>query len=366
MNKILTTTGVFALLSSAAFAGGLDRSGQSVAVIFEEGSYAEFSLGFVAPDVSGVGTAASPTPGGASGNMADNYLQVGLAYKRDFTDNLSFALILDQPFGADVNYPAGVPYYATGATATLRANALTGVLRYETASNVSVFGGIRYQTLEAEAVVPFVGGYAVDGARDAGVGYLVGAAYERPDIALRVALTYNSSIDHDLATVETGPVPGSSSTAISTPQSVNLEFQSGIAADTLLFGSIRWAEWSEFDITPVGYLAATGGGSLVSYENDTISYSIGVGRRFNENWAGAITLGYEKANGGFSANLGPTDGNTSIGIGVTYSQDNWKIQGGLRYVDIGDADTTLDDTNAAANFTGNSAIGAGIKFGITF
>ncbi len=38
-----------------------------------------------------------------------------------------------------------------------------------------------------------------------------------------------------------------------------------------------------------------------------------------------------------------------------------KVTGGVRYVKIGDAQTTLDDVNAASDFTGNNAIGFGIK-----
>ena len=108
-----------------------------------------------------------------------------------------------------------------------------------------------------------------------------------------------------------------------------LDFQSGIAKDTLLFGAIRWREWSKFDITPVGFKAASGGGSLLDYDNNVITYSLGLGRRFNETWSGAVTLGHEKSSGGFAGNLGPTDGYTSIGLGGTYSRDNMKITGGV-------------------------------------
>jgi long-chain fatty acid transport protein len=43
-----------------------------------------------------------------------------------------------------------------------------------------------------------------------------------------------------------------------------------------------------------------------------------------------------------------------------------KISGGISYVRIGDAQTTLDGTNAASNFTGNHALGAGIKVSYSF
>lgn len=362
MERVLITASVLALGAGSALAGGLDRTGQSIAAIFEDGTYAEFSLGTVSPSVSG--TAVAGLGGFASGDMASSYWQFGFAYKRKLSDTLDAAVIYDQPFGANVEYPTGTGYYAQGATATLRTNAVTGVLQYTMPSNVSVYGGLRYQTLSAKAAIPFVGGYTGVGDRDGSFGYLLGVAYEKPEIALRVALTYNSKIKHKIDTTEFGAA--TSVTPVDTPQSVNLEFQSGVAKDTLVFGSIRWVEWSAFDITPIQYFGATGGGSLVSYANDTISYSLGVGRRFNDHWSGAITLGYEKSNGGFASNLGPTDGYKSIGLGVTYTQDNMKITGGLRYVDIGDAQTQLGATAPSANFKGNDALGVGIRVGFTF
>ncbi|MGO4916992.1 OmpP1/FadL family transporter [Pseudogemmobacter sp. W21_MBD1_M6] len=362
-------TGAVALVVSvgAAHAGGIDRSGQSVAVIFEKGNYAELSFGSVSPEVSG--TAVAVLGGFSSGDMADNYSQVGAAYKHSFGNGLDAAIIFDQPYGANVVYPTGTSYYATGSTAELKSNAITGVLKYTLPSNVSVYGGLRYQTFEAQAKIPFVNNYSATSNSDAGTGYLVGAAYERPDIALRVALTYNSKIKHNIETTEGTTAFGQgrvSNTAIETPQSLNLEFQSGVAANTLVFGSVRWVDWSEFKISPKDYGTVTGGTSIVSYDDDTITYALGVGRKFNDAWSGAVTVGYEKAASGSSSNLGPTNGNKSLGLGATYTRGNMKITGGVRYVWIGDAYTELGATNPAANFTDNHAVAVGLKVGYTF
>lgn len=362
------TIAIAALLGSActAQAGGIDRSGQSIMALFEAGRYAEFSLGSISPDTSG--TAVAGLGSASSGDMTSSYLQLGAAYKADINDRLSYAIIYDQPFGASVDYPIGTGYYAAGASADLDSHAITGLLRYKFANNFSVHGGLRVQSIEATAAVPFVGGYAVTGDRDVGVGYVAGVAYERPEIALRVALTYNSGIEHDVDTAETfggGPAL-TTTTQIETPQSVNLDFQSGIAEDTLLFGGIRWAEWSEFDITPVGYAGATGGGSLVSYDNDVFTYSLGVGRRLNENWSVSASVGYEKSNGGFASNLGPTDGNKSLALAAVYTQDNMKITTGIRYVNIGDAQTAIPGFAPAADFEDNHAVAIGVKVGYSF
>ena len=365
MKRILLTTAAAVACSGAAFAGGLDRSGQTLAFMFEKGNYAELSFGYVAPKVSG--TAVPALGGFGSGDMAGDYMSFSLAYKAQLNDNLSLGIILDQPFGADVSYPGGTGYYAAASVAELDTMALTAVLKYTTDTNFSVYGGLRYQTMSASANVPFVASYVVSGERDGGLGYVVGVAYERPDIALRVALTYNSAITHKLDTRDASLLTGGafvpSVTTVETPQSVNLEFQSGVAKDTLVFGSIRWVDWSSFVIDPAGYPPPT---PLVSYANDTISYTLGVGRRFSEAWSAALTLGYEDPGGGFASNLGPTDGYASIGLGATYTHDNMKVSFGVRYVDIGNARTTLNNVSAAANFEDNSALGFGVKVGFTF
>lgn len=359
MKRVLSTAAVLATVATSASAGGIDRSGQSIVSIFEKGNYAELTFGSIAPMVSGTATAGF---GGApSGDMSGDYLQLGMAVKMDLRDNLSLGLIYDQPFGANVSYPTGTGYYAGGTTAELKTNALTLVGKYTLASNVSFIGGLRYQTFAAEATIPFIGGYSVVGDKDGGLGYVVGIGYEKPEIALRVALTYNSKIKHALPTLEGGAI--ASTTEIETPQSVNLDFQTGIAKDTLLFGGIRWVDWSAFSIDPANYPPAT---PLVSYAGDYTTYTIGVGRRFTENWSAAVSLGYEKPLGGFSSNLGPSDGQRSIGLGATYTLDNVKITGAVRYVDIGDAQPTLGGGVASANFTGNHAVAVGLKIGYSF
>ena len=74
-------------------------------------------------------------------------------------------------------------------------------------------------------------------------------------------------------------------------------------------------------------------------------------RRFNETWSGAVTLGYEPSDGDLTGNLGPTDGMRSIGLAATYTRDNMKITGGIRYVDIGDAATRPPINGPARNIT---------------
>lgn len=363
---VLTT----ACYVGAAQAGGIERSLTPIGLLFEKGNYAELTFGHVSPDVSG--TQLLPlgpfgAAGNSSGDMAGSYNQYSLGLKVNINERLDAALIIDQPIGANINYSD--PAYAYGANggsqANIKSQAITGLLRYSLDGGFSVYGGLKAE--KASGKVRLFNGYTMSTSDETDLGYIVGAAYERPDIALRVSLTYHSAITHSFSVTENGSPSLPFDTEV--PQYLSLDFQSGVAKDTLVFGSIRWREWSAFDITPVGYEASTGE-SLVSYANDSITYTLGVGRRFNENWAGSISLSHETTKGGFAGNLGPTDGLTSVTVGAQYTKDNMKISAGVNYALIGDAQTEAPSPYPPgftfADFKGNRSIGVGIKVGFSF
>ncbi|MCX8508733.1 MAG: aromatic hydrocarbon degradation protein, partial [Rhodobacteraceae bacterium] len=151
MGRILLSASLIALGAGSAFAGGIDRSGQGIGPLFEKGGYAELSFGRVTPKLDGNDVALFG--GRPTGNVAGAYSQFGLAYKQDINDQLSYAIILDQPFGADVSYPTvanGGSMALGGTRAKTTANALTALLRYKMNDNFSVYGGLRAQRASGE------------------------------------------------------------------------------------------------------------------------------------------------------------------------------------------------------------------------
>ncbi len=349
-----------ALTSSAALAGGIDRSGQGIGFLFEKGTAAELSFGMVTPSVTG-----TDTLGGATGNVGKSYTQTSLSYKMDIGDNMSFALIMDQPFGADVEY-AATSVLLGGTKAVASSTAVTGILRYKFDGGFSAHAGLRAQTASANIDLRGLAfgpsdGYSVDLASDTSYGYLVGVAYEKPEIALRVALTFNSAITHQFATTETflgAPAAPPSVTNSTLPKSINLDFQSGVAANTLVFGSIRWVDWSAFKLAP----SVTG--SLIDL-SDSTTYNLGVGRKFNDNWSGAFSMSYEAAGNPLVSPLAPTNGKLGFTLAGVYKSGNFKITTGINYTKVGDASPQTAGV-ARASMTGNSAWGIGVKLGLTF
>lgn len=369
MKQYLSSAGALALFAGTALAGGIDRSGQGNGALFEKGRYLEFSFGYVQPDVSGTDVAAFG--GGSSGDVAGDYGLFGLSYKYDVNDKLSFAINVDQPFGADVLYGAGSVALGN-TTAVADATAVTGLLRYKFDDRFSVHAGLRAQ--KADGFIRLQGlaygalnGYNVTLDSDTGMGYVVGAAFEKPEIALRVALTYNSAVEHEFDSTErigTTQIAPVSVTSTKTPQSLNLDFQTGIAANTMIFGQVRLVDWSQFTLTPAAFGTATSGSTLIEVE-DTITYTLGVGRKFNDTWSGAFSMTYEASTDPLPSPLAPTDGRLGVTLAGVYTKDNMKISAGINYTQLGDAQpATLDE--ARANFNDNSALGIGIKVGYSF
>ncbi|MEY8802718.1 OmpP1/FadL family transporter [Leisingera sp. XS_AS12] len=370
MKRYLATSAALALVSGGAMASGLDRTGQPIGIIFEEGSYVEFSAATTSVDLSGNDLSG----GAASGDVGERFNMFGAGYKRDINEQLSFALIFDQPWGVDVNYPVGGSAFLGGTTAQADSNALTALLRYKFNERFSVHGGIRYQEIDGEinlagtfygAALPApFNSYNVKVDKDGAFGWVAGVAYEIPEIALRAALTYSSEIEHDFDLTETfsGPasVSANSSTKTKTPQSVNLDFQTGIAADTLLFGGIRWAEHSVTDLVPGNF-----GRDLIDLD-DSFTYTLGVGRKFNENWSGSLALIYADVDGDQNVSpLAPTHGYEAIRLGVQYKQDQMTVSAGIRYTDLGDAVASPGGV-PVANFRDNKAVSFGVKVGYHF
>jgi long-chain fatty acid transport protein len=349
-----------------ARAGGIDQSGQPVTALFQEGGYAELSVRSVTPDIEGDDAAGIP-----SGNVYGSVTSYGAAIKADFGDRWSAALILDQPYGVRVDYPEATPAFAfAGTQAEPDSLGLTGLLRYRIGTRFSLHGGLRAGRFGGEATLSGpafaavgLAGYRWEGEEDWGLGYVLGAAYEVPEIALRVAVTYGSEIEHELDADES--FFGPSTTEITMPRSLNLEFQTGISPTTLLYGSVRWVGWDGWNVSPDGFVAATGE-PLVEFEADALTYKLGLGRQLTEAFAAGVEIAYEAARGEVMTALEPYDGYTTLAVGGTYALPSGvKLSGGLGYSFLGDAEVRTP-LGAPVDFDGNHALSAQLKLALNF
>jgi long-chain fatty acid transport protein len=347
------------LAAAGAQAGGWDRSGQDTSIILKEGSLLEITAVTVAPTITGTYLANSAS----TGSVAPDYSFTNIAFRAEINDGLSIAVIQDEPFGASVDWKNGTGAYST-VNAKISSDATTVLVGYDL-DNVTIYGGIKNQTFGASANLPLssTSSYAITSTPDTSLGYVIGAAIEKPEIAMRVALTYHTKITHDVAIVETitgaGASQSSSILTADTPSSFNLDFQTGVAENTLLFGTIRSVKWTQTVLNPTVFVAAANK-PLKEFTSDTVSYSLGLGRKFSDHWSGAVTYGNESAEGTVGGPLGPTDGYSKMGVGVTYSGEHANITLGVQQINNGDIVT------AAATMADNTTLVTAVKIAYKF
>lgn len=451
--KHLSTAVLLASLPlTGAFAAALDRSGQSMSGFLQPGNYFEAGLSILDPDVSG-----KDTSGNYTGDMAEDYYFPSAALKLQLTDQFSFGLLYDQPFGAKAEYQGKNNFVASNSDGVLPATNLTSglpvvtgnpngsfngipviqvngvpraialgspttgntsvevdtqniamVFGYQPTQNWNIYGGPVYQTVKGNVSLrgqaySLYNGYDANIKETSGVGWLAGFAYQIPEIALKASITYRSEIDHNVninenialidplgsLLVATGKISAAQlnalknsegKTEITTPQSVNLDFQTGIMANTVAFANVRWVNWKDFSIQPYKFgelsklagamlpaLNKPNGFNLVDYSKDQWSANVGVGRKLNEQWAGNVSVGWDSGAGNPVTTLGPTEGYWNVGLGVQYSpQPNYFIAGGVKYFWLGDADAITGAHSPAGSFSDNHAIAYGMKIGYKF
>lgn len=300
------------------------------------------------------------------------------------------------------------PYLGKGNTsADVDSESLSMIFGVQPIKNLNLYAGGVYQTIEGELhlrgqATSVYNGYDAHMKKDSGVGWLAGIAYQIPEIALKASVTYRSKIDHENATTEkVSSLPAlanlgliskaeadqiaamNSETKFSTPQSVNLDLQSGIMKDTVAFANVRWVNWKDFELQPAQFGAVSkiigknpsvdqpNGFNLLKYSDDQWSANVGVGRKLSDQWAGNVSVGWDSGAGNPITALGPTEGYWNVGVGMQFSPTPQTfISGGVKYFWLGDAQGQIASqsgkTSYVADFTDNHAIAYGLKLGYRF
>ena len=265
----------------------------------------------------------------------------------------------------------------TGATnVSVSSQNFTGLLGVKLGEkkNIQIYGGPTIQRLEGDVhlrgnAYKTASGYDANITRDTAYGWMAGIAYLKPEIALKAALTYRSEIDHDVNTTENLPALGAAGVGtneitITTPKSVNLDFQTGLNPTTLLTAKARWVPWSDFAIKPKIYGSASGL-NLVSYDDDAWTAEVGLGKKLSPQLAISGAVGYDSGAGNPITSLGPVEGNWNVGLGAKYNlTPEWAISGGVKYLMFGDAKAKLPDGSIVGDFQDNDGwvYGVGLSY----
>lgn len=286
----------------------------------------------------------------------------------------------------------------------VRSQSLTGLLGVKLGANKNfqIYGGPVAQRIEADTKLRGLAygpatGYTSTSNPDMDYGWIAGLSFSKPEIALKAALTYRSEIDHDITIAETYPLLGirtraaaieagassaqadalafraanrTSNYEVTTPKSVNFDFQTGVNPTTLATAKVRWVPWGDFAITPPLYNEASklnpaygpDGLNLVDYEDDQWQVELGLAKRLAPALAVSGTVGWDSGAGDPTTSLGPIDGYYSVGLGAKYNvTENWAVSAGGKYLWFGNAKGQLPTGKLVGDFQDNDGFILGAK-----
>ncbi|MEI1722955.1 transporter [Acinetobacter baumannii] len=407
---LLGVLGVF--VSNISHASALEQSGQSILPFLENGNYAEANLFAVDASVSGIvndrADLVRDHQSRDTGDIAESTQFYTAAIKLQLTDRLGFGVLYDQPFSADIKYPArsNNSYFDNdisheGTSVKANTQNLSLLFGYSPYQHFQIYGGPVYQTVKANvalrgnAYTPAFNGYNAKFKQQGEIGWLLGGSYQLPDIALKAAITYRSKIKYKFQVEEDifgEPLKlvENEKTKLETPASLNIDFQTGISEKSLVYMNLRWVNWKEFETRPPQYGALSEilmkeltngeyiqGFKLDSYQNDQYSATLGIAHQFTEKWSTSTDVSWDSGTGNPASTMGPIKGSWSLGLGVQFNPaKNYFITGSLKYFWLGDTKTEdgtyylpiegIKPYAEQANFKNNHAIAYGLKFGYWF
>ena len=266
---------------------------------------------------------------------------VSAGYKSDYSDSISYAVEVYEPMASTLQYPTVVRIKAL-----LRSQAISLTGKYQSPNSpIGLILGTRYLTIKRSTLN--IGTVDLITTPTSELGYMAGISYEKPEIALKVLLTYSPAIDLTL------PITVVSTATAKQAAMTTLDFETGIAKDTLLYGSIHQSSWKSAQIS------LNGVGQISSF-TDSDKYNIGVGRKFSEKLSGSVS--YTSEPGGSATGtslLSPTNGTDTYGLGVKYKTNFGDITFGYALSSFGDKAVT--SSLGTGNFKNNDASTIGLK-----
>lgn len=318
-------------LVAGASAGGLEANGYDWDLLFDPAAYAsKASVTFV--HIEKNVTNARLMPGTVSTSPGRVHYNAG--FKADILDLASCLVTIQNPFGSDsarTNAYAALSRQAVSESIRSTDTGLTCAVGIQAGPGViSVIGGISAQNLDYQASIATglttstplsINGWST--------GWRAGLAYEIPEYALRVSAIYNAPVQYNLEGTAFG---GAASAAVTTPQSIDVRGQVGIAPGWLALGSVKWTNWSVLQNLTV----TTIGAPLVSSFDyrDGWTVTAGIGHAINEQLSVVGTASWDRGTstpgaGGVLTAGSQTD-RYGVALGAIYNiSPNVQLTGGI-------------------------------------
>ena len=368
MKKLFKLTAAGLFLGTPAFSGGWEADRLDTSMMYNDGGYAEVSTKSISYGVY------ATTQAGTKHKMAKDQDRTSFSFKTQYGNfDIGLSSYNSGAIQLDGQATAAGTSLVPSADVTARSLALLG--KYRINENMSAFAGLNRYEVETSTVKTIAANYEVSGDEIAPV---VGVAYEMKDIALRVEGIFQAETEMSLTATSAAllfiagggsmaAVPGSSTLVI--PQTMTLNFQSGIAEDTLLFGSIHRAEWDDAQIS-IPANAGTSAPTVGSSFSTKTAYSIGLGRKISDDLS--LIGSYSTEDGGGSTSGDPftlTDGYQTLGFAARYTRDNMTFTAGYGYTKVGDVLVTYAVPGVGtltADYKDNDISAIGLKVGFSF
>ena len=378
-NSVLTFAAT-SMLATAAHASGWGTEGINPGgALFNDKSFViQGAAIYALPERNYTGATATNPPAtltSANTNAADTFVLTSGDVKFAVNEAVDCALRAHEAYhndtSADLNW--------LGATYTLSTDisslALDGTCSYKFAVGdgyrLRLIGGVTSTDLSvtrsnvldaltaagAGAAQGAINTYSLEG--DRVYGYRLGASFEIPKYALRAQVIYDS--ERDINLVGTQSITGLGVVApalvsITLPKSISARVQSGINATTLVYGGVRWTEWSVIQA-----LSVTGGTPVsvtTGYKNGW-DVEVGVQKKLTSDLSGSAAISWTKGIGG-----GYTD-SWGLSAGLAYDlDDNWRVSVGAsaRYLTSSNGEGgTLGLSTVSYNQANDWAYDAGVR-----
>ena len=384
----------------AALAAGFDLNDQNFDLLFRDGNIIEIGASYHLPlrkvesaRATNPGTGL-PVAGGLGGTFTTDIARPIGRIKFEPTRWADCQIAYQAPFGGGVSYdPTWVGRYhiiaanitAHDASVACKADIPAG------AFTVSLIAGGRGEWLSSTATravalpIPgFPDGQSRAEANSFGMGYDLGAAISQDDFGFRFSAIYHSRIDHRLKGTQTLALPFAAPVSFpvawdfTTPASLELSLQSGLARTLLGHIRVRYVDWSPLD-TIVVVNSATG--VPVGFDRlgflDSWSVAAGLTKLVNDRLAVDFTVGYDPDVAG-AATRGPTNTTTAFVFGALSGayrlNDIFTVNGSLRAVHFLPATMNIASTNPGYLFParysgrtgGDSAVSASFSISAAF
>ncbi|MEN8383913.1 outer membrane protein transport protein [Acinetobacter towneri] len=248
---------------------------------------------------------------------------------------VSVALLFDQPFFTDVDYQFKTTHPSSEiADVEFDSNNMTALVGYQPNANWNLFTGVSYQSFSGNLkigthVENFYVDYAVHFPKDHAWGWLTGVSYQLPEYAFTTAITYRSKIKHHTNASESFwgfplEIAPQHTTTIQTPESINLDFQTGLPSQNFLYASLRWVNWQDFEIQPTQYAAMLQqvpnmNLNLIDYQKNQWSVRLGLAHQWSPKWITAVEGLWDSGAGNPASSFNPVDGYLGLGTGLIYN-----------------------------------------------